>query len=302
MNQIDQLAQLAEQAGCDVFHDEPMSLHTTFKIGGPADLFISVYNGKAIQTLYRAANELGVPLMAIGNGSNMLVRDTGIRGAVIALAGDFRQIALTGETTIECGAGATLAQLCNFAKENSLTGLEFAWGIPGAAGGAAFMNAGAYNYEMESVLTACTHVTKEGEFGTLKGEELQFGYRHSAYTENGSTILSLTLELEKGRKDQIERAMDDLYSRRKSKQPLEYPSAGSVFKRPVGNFAGTLIEKCGLKGKTVGGAMVSEKHAGFIVNAGGATCEDVLQLIDFIKETVLKQTGVALECEVKTFG
>ncbi len=302
MNQIDQLAQLAEQAGCDVLRNEPMSLHTTFKIGGPVDLFITVCSRSEVQQLYRAANELGVPLMAIGNGSNMLVRDTGIRGAVVLLAGEFRRIELIDETIIECGAGATLAQLCNFAKENSLTGLEFAWGIPGAAGGAAFMNAGAYNNEMESVLTACSHVTKEGDFGTLKGKELQFAYRHSAYTENGDTILSLTLELEKGRKDQIERVMDDLFDRRKSKQPLEYPSAGSVFKRPVGNFAGTLIEKCGLKGKKIGGAMVSEKHAGFIVNMGGATCEDVLDLIDFIKDTVLMQTGIALECEVKTFG
>lgn len=302
MNQIEQLAQLAEQAGCNVLRDEPMSLHTTFKIGGPADLFITVYDRGAVQRVYRAAAEFGVPLMPVGNGSNMLVSDRGIRGAVVALAGEFREIALTGETTVECGAGATLAQLCNFAKEHSLTGLEFAWGIPGAAGGAAFMNAGAYNNEMQSVLTACSHISKAGEFGVLKDGELDLGYRHSAYTENGNTILSLTLELEKGRKDQIERAMDELFERRKSKQPLEFPSAGSVFKRPVGNFAGTLIESCGLKGRRVGGAMVSEKHAGFIVNVGGATCKDVLDLIDIIKETVLKQTGVALECEVKTFG
>jgi UDP-N-acetylmuramate dehydrogenase len=302
MNQIDQLAQLAEGAGCEVCRDEPMSRHTTFKIGGPVDLFIKVYDRKAIQKLYRAANELGVLLMAVGNGSNMLVSDGGIRGAVVSLAGEFCEIALTDETVIECGAGATLSQLCNFAKEHSLTGLEFAWGIPGAAGGAAFMNAGAYNCEMESVLTGCTHITKAGEIGALKGDELKFGYRHSAYTENGNTILSLTLELEKGRKDQIARAMDELFERRKSKQPLELPSAGSVFKRPEGHFAGTLIEGCGLKGTRVGGAMVSEKHAGFIVNAGGATCKDVLDLIELIQKTVLNQAGVALECEVKTFG
>ncbi len=302
MNQIEQLAQLAEQAGCGVLRDEPMSLHTTFKIGGPADLFVTVYDRNAIHQVYRAAYELEVPLMPVGNGSNMLVSDKGIRGVVVLLAGEFREIKLVEETTVECGAGATLAQLCNFAKENSLTGLEFAWGIPGAAGGAAFMNAGAYNHEMESVLRACSHITKSGEFGEIKGEDLRFGYRHSAYTENGNTILSLRLELEKGRKDQIERAMEELFDRRKSKQPLEYPSAGSVFKRPAGNFAGTLIESCGLKGRRVGGAMVSEKHAGFIVNVGGATCKDVLDLIDIIKETVFQQTGIALECEVKTFG
>ncbi len=302
MNQIDQFAHLAEQSGCQVLRNEPMSLHTTFKIGGPVDLFITVFDREAVQRVYRAANELGIACMAIGNGSNMLVSDSGIRGAVIALAGEFREIRLAGDTAIECGAGATLAQLCSFAKEHSLTGLEFAWGIPGAAGGAAFMNAGAYNNEMKSVLTACTHVTQAGELGTLQGEELALEYRRSAYTENGHIILSLTLQLERGRKDQIERAMDDLFDRRKSKQPLELPSAGSVFKRPAGNFAGTLIEACGLKGTRVGGAMVSEKHAGFIVNMGGATCKNVLDLIDIIKDTVLKQTGIALECEVKTFG
>lgn len=302
MNLIDQFAQLAEQAGGNVMRNEPMSLHTTFKIGGPADVFVTVHNRNEIQKVYRAAGELGIPLMPVGNGSNMLVSDAGIRGAVVTLAGEFCEITLTDETTVECGAGATLAQLCNFAKEHSLTGLEFAWGIPGAAGGAAFMNAGAYNNEMSSVLTACSHVTKSGEFGVLEGEGLDLGYRHSAYTANGNTILSLTLELEKGRKDQIERAMEELFDRRKSKQPLEYPSAGSVFKRPAGNFAGTLIESCGLKGRKVGGAMVSEKHAGFIVNVGGATCKDVLDLIDIIKETVLKQAGVTLECEVKMFG
>jgi UDP-N-acetylmuramate dehydrogenase len=302
MNQIDELAQLAERVGCEVYRDEPMSRHTTFKIGGPSDLFIMVYSRKAIQELYRAANELDVPLMAVGNGSNMLVSDRGIRGAVVALAGTFCEIALIDDFTIECGAGATLAELCSYAKDHSLTGLEFAWGIPGAAGGAAFMNAGAYNCEMQSVLTGCTHITKAGEIGVLKGEELKLGYRHSVYSENGNTILSLTLELQKGRKEQIARAMDDLFQRRKSKQPLELPSAGSVFKRPEGHFAGTLIENCGLKGTRVGGAMVSEKHAGFIVNVGGATCKDVLDLIGLIQKTVLEQTGVSLECEVKTYG
>jgi len=302
MNQIDQLAQAAEQFGCKVCQDEPMSLHTTFKIGGPADLFITVHTKEAIKELYRLASELFLPLLPIGNGSNMLVSDSGIRGAVVALDGDFRQITLAEPYVIECGAGATLADACLFAKVNSLTGLEFAWGIPGAAGGAAFMNAGAYNCEMKSVLTACTHVTKSGEISTLTGNELQLGYRHSAYTDNGCTILSLTLQLQKGSKELITASMDDLFNRRKSKQPLELPSAGSVFKRPEGNFAGTLIEQCGLKGRTVGGAMVSQKHAGFIVNVGGATCKDVLNLIDIIKNTVYQQTNVALECEVKTFG
>lgn len=301
MNRLDQLADLAKQAGCTVLRDEPMKLHTTFKIGGPADLFITVTDRSAVQKVYRAAHELEIPILALGNGSNMLVSDEGIRGAVVSLAGEFKEVVLSGETSVTAGAGATLAQVCAFAKEHSLTGLEFAWGIPGAAGGAAYMNAGAYNNEMSSVLASCTHVTKAGQIGSLKGDELELGYRHSAYTDNGSTILFLTLNLEHGCQDQIQRTMDDLYERRKSKQPLELPSAGSVFKRPPGHFAGSLIESCGLKGRRVGGAMVSEKHAGFIVNVGGATCSDVVGLINIIKETVFSQTGVTLECEVKIF-
>jgi UDP-N-acetylmuramate dehydrogenase len=302
MYQIDEFARLAEQLGCKVRRDEPMSRHTTFKIGGPADLFITVYSQEAVSELFRCAHELAFPLLPIGKGSNMLVNDGGIRGAVVALGGDFRQISLKEPDVIQCGAGASLADVCFFAKEHSLTGLECAWGIPGAAGGAAFMNAGAYNWEMKNVLTACTHVTKSGEIGTLSGQDLQLGYRRSAYTDNGFTILSLTLQLQKGDKELIAAAMDDLYHRRKSKQPLEFPSAGSVFKRPEGNFAGSLIEQCGLKGRTVGGAMVSPKHAGFIVNAGGATCKDVLELIDIIKNTVYQQTNITLECEIKSLG
>lgn len=302
MNQIEQLAQTAERLGCEVSRGEPMSRHTTFKIGGPADLFIKVYGRDSLRELYCAANTLGVPVLVIGNGSNMLVSDEGIRGAVVSLAGEFCAIKQIGETGIECGAGATLAALCSFAREKSLTGLEFAWGIPGGAGGAAFMNAGAYDCAIQNVLTDCTHITKAGEISTLTGDELKLGYRHSAYSENGCTILSLTINLEKGNREQIEKKMNELFQRRKSKQPLELPSAGSVFKRPAGHFAGALIEQCGLKGARVGGAMVSEKHAGFIVNTGGATCRDVLDLIDHIKKTVLEQTGVALECEVKIFG
>ncbi|XOQ49429.1 MAG: UDP-N-acetylmuramate dehydrogenase [Eubacteriales bacterium] len=303
MNRLEQLANTAKDLGCKVRCDEPMSRHTTFKIGGPADLFITVYSMEAIQKLYKAANELEVPLLPIGNGSNILVSDNGIRGGVVALAGEFSQIQFTGDDcTIRCGAGATLAGLCVFAREHSLTGLEFAWGIPGAAGGAAFMNAGAYECAMESVLTSCTHITKTGEIGSLSGPKLGMGYRHTAYTDNGCTILSLTIRLKRGDRDQIAARMDELLARRKTKQPLEMPSAGSVFKRPEGHFAGALIENCGLKGRSVGGAMVSTKHAGFIVNTGDATCRDVLELIDIIKETVYRQTNVELECEIKTIG
>lgn len=302
MNQIENLGHIAADLGSKVLFQEPMSKHTTFKIGGPADLFVTVHNRIALQKLIKAANDAQIPFLAIGNGSNMLVKDSGIRGLVIALDDEFQKIRLLDKDRIECGSGATLAGLCNFAKDNSLSGLEFAWGIPGSAGGAAFMNAGAYGGEMKQVLVSCKHMTTAGEIAVLSGDELQLSYRKSAYSTNQAIILSLTLQMQKGSQEQIMITMEDLLNRRKSKQPLEYPSAGSVFKRPEGNFAGTLIEQCGLKGKRIGGAMVSPKHAGFIVNDGGATCEDVLRLIEFIQNTVLRQTGVALECEIKTIG
>lgn len=302
MNQIENLGQVAADLGCKVLFNEPMSKHTTFKIGGPADLFVTVHSHLALQRLVCAANDFQVPYMAIGNGSNMLVKDTGIRGLVITLDDEFTKIQLSENSKIECGSGVTLAKLCNFAMKNNLTGLEFAWGIPGSAGGAAFMNAGAYGGEMKQVLVSCKHLTTAGDFSVLSGDELHLSYRNSIYSSNKAVILSLTLQLSQGIQEQIMIKMEDLLNRRKSKQPLELPSAGSVFKRPEGNFAGTLIEQCGLKGKRVGGAMVSPKHAGFIVNDGGATCEDVLHLIELIQTTVLQQTGIALECEIKTIG
>lgn len=302
MDQIQELGAFAQKLNCDVKYQEPLSRHTTFQIGGPADLFLTVRDRISLQQVFRRAKELGVPVLPLGNGSNTLVADKGIRGAVIVLGGDFKEIELAGETEIECGAAASLARLCNFAKNQSLTGMEFAWGIPGLAGGAAFMNAGAYNHTVSEVIISCSHVTPDGESGTLKNQNLEFGYRHSAYTDNGYFITSLRVRLRHGDPERIEAEMDDLYARRKSKQPLELPSAGSVFKRPEGHFAGALIEQCNLKGRRVGGAMVSEKHAGFIVNMGGAACDDVKKLIALIQETVFRETGVHLECEVKMVG
>ena len=190
-------------------------------------------------------------------------------------------------------------KLCRFALQNSLSGLEFAFGIPGSCGGAAFMNAGAYGGEMKDVLFKCDHIDENGERGSLSGDELNLSYRHSAYSENGCTITGLYLKLKKGNPDEIKAKMDDFLQRRKDKQPLEYPSAGSTFKRPEGYFAGALIEECGLKGKQVGGAQVSEKHAGFIINKGGATCTDILELCKICSETVYKQKGVKLEMEIR---
>ncbi len=302
MNEIEQLSRLAENLGCACSCQEPMSRHTTFRIGGPADLFVFVKNRNVLQKLVRQANLLEVPYLVMGNGSNMLVSDRGIRGMVLALTGDFCRIRLCQNHTVSCGAGAPLSSLCSFALKNSLTGAEFLWGIPGTAGGAAFMNAGAYGGEMKNILVSCSHLTRAGEFGKLEGEDLCLSYRHSAYTDNKAAILFLRVRLAPGDAAEIRARMDDLIGRRKSKQPLEFPSAGSVFKRPEGRFAGTLIEQCGLKGRSVGGAVVSSKHAGFIVNSGGATCEDVLKLISVIRNTVFQKTGVLLECEVKTIG
>lgn len=302
MNRIEQLGMAARQLGCDCCFQEPMSRHTTFRIGGCADLFVFAHSRDILKALVNEANRLGVPYMVMGNGSNMLVSDAGIRGMVIALVGEFTGVTLAGANEVRCGAGATLSALCSFALKNSLSGAEFLWGIPGTAGGAAFMNAGAYGGEMKDILVSCEHMTQQGEFGTLSGEALELSYRHSAYSWNHAAILFLQVRLSPGQPQQIREKMEDLIGRRRSKQPLELPSAGSVFKRPPQHFAGTLIEQCGLKGQCVGDAMVSSKHAGFIVNRGNATCEDVLRLISMIQSTVLKQTGIELECEVKRIG
>ena len=302
MDQIEQLGAMAQQLGCAYSFHEPMSRHTTFRIGGPADLFVSAASRECLSQMARRANELEVPYLVIGNGSNMLVSDAGIRGMVIALTGEFNEITLPQPQQVRCGAGAPLSALCTFALEHSLSGAEFLWGIPGTAGGAAFMNAGAYGGEMKDVLFSCEHMTHDGEFGVLTGEALELSYRHSAYSYNQSAILFLNLQLCAGDQEEIRAKMNDLIGRRRSKQPLEMPSAGSVFKRPPDHFAGTLIEQCGLKGQSVGGAAVSSKHAGFIVNQGDATCEDVLRLISVIQSTVLKQTGIELECEIRKIG
>jgi UDP-N-acetylmuramate dehydrogenase len=212
------------------------------------------------------------------------------------------EIKLLDETTIYCEAGASLKALCMFALENSLSGLEFAYGIPGTLGGAVYMNAGAYGGEMKDVLYSVNHIDNDGNNGTLNKENLDLGYRHSAYTNNGFVITSAVIKLTKADKKDIKEAMDDKLQRRKDKQPLEYPSAGSTFKRPEGYFAGALIEDCGLKGYTVGGAQVSEKHAGFVINKGGATATDVMTLISDVQRIVKEKHGVTLETEVKIVG
>ncbi len=276
-----------------------MSAHTSFKVGGNARLMIFPSSKGQIASIVKLCRQEKIRLLTIGNGSNLLVSDKGIDAAVICLSNAFSDIKLIGDDVIFAESGASLIKLCRFALEHGLTGLEFAYGIPGSCGGGAFMNAGAYGGEMKDVLYKCEHIDENGDEGSLEGEELKLSYRHSAYYDNGCIITGLYLKLQKGSRDVIKAKMEDLISRRKDKQPLEYPSAGSTFKRPEGYFAGALIEECGLKGKTVGGAQVSEKHAGFVINKGGATCADILELCRICSETVMKEKGVKLEMEIR---
>ncbi len=280
--------------------EEPMCNHTSFKTGGNASLFVPIDSEERLGRVLELCNEENKEIFVLGKGSNLLVSDDGIRDkVVIHISTDFADMKLPDETTIEVCAGASLASLCKFALANSLTGLEFAYGIPGSCGGAAYMNAGAYGGEMKDVVVRVNHIDKDGNKGSFSGDELKFAYRKSAYTDSELIITSLVLKLEKGDKSKIEATMTDIMGRRVDKQPLEYPSAGSVFKRPEGYFAGALIEQSGLKGKRIGGAMVSEKHAGFIINYDKATTTDVVDLIKYCQKTVYNNFGVNLETEIK---
>lgn len=287
---------------CEWVANEPMSRHTTFQIGGPADRFVTVTTLAQLQGVLRVLQKEQLPFMILGRGSNLLVSDKGIRGVVLALAGDFKKVMLVDQGLIRAGAGASLASVCSFAREHGLTGLEFAWGIPGSVGGAAYMDAGAYGGEMRDVIERVYHLTKGGDLGSAAGDTLEFGYRKSRYTGGTDVITFIEFRLHKGDAAQIAAQMDDLMQRRKTKQPYDMPSAGSVFKRPEGAYAAALIEECGLKGRQVGGAQVSPKHAGFIVNTGGATCADVGELIRQIQEEVYEKKGIRLEREVRMTG
>lgn len=288
----------ALSVNCEAVMGEEMSRNTSFKTGGPCGVRLSPSGAEQVKDVINKANELNVPFVVLGNGTNILVPDEGIEKAVIIIGDRMSGISLEGDDTLSFSAGTNLVSLCRFALENNLSGLEFAFGIPGTCGGAVFMNAGAYGGEMKDVLTEITHLTPDMKIETVSAEDADLSYRHSAYKENGCVILSAKVKLCKDKKEDIKARMDDFLGRRKDKQPLEYPSAGSTFKRPTGYFAGALIEQCNLKGESVGGAQVSEKHAGFVINKGGATSTDILKLIDRIKTTVEARTGVTLEPEV----
>lgn len=284
-----------------VFTEEAMSQHTTFKIGGPADYFLMPDKGEDVGRVIKICKEKEIPYFILGNGSNLLVGDGGYRGAVIQIYRNMSSVTVEGNE-ITAQAGALLSAVAAAAKNASLTGFEFAGGIPGTIGGAVVMNAGAYGGEMKDVLTEVTVMNAEGDIFTLPTEELELGYRTSIIKTAGYIVLEAKIRLKEGDSEVIRETMKDLTIRRTTKQPLEYPSAGSTFKRPEGYFAGKLIMDSGLAGYQVGGAQVSEKHCGFVINAGGATARDVRTLMDNVRDIVYKKYGVTLEPEVKFLG
>lgn len=302
MNNIQNIIDGAQKIGINYRLDAPMSEYTSFRTGGKADVVFLPSSELQLRSLLRMCSDEEVKPFIFGNGSNLLVSDDGIRGVSIRLANNFEEIRLLDETTIYCSAGTKLATLCKFALEHSLTGLEFAYGIPGSVGGAVYMNAGAYGGDMKDVVTCCTHIDYAGNPGKLAVDMLGFSYRKSVYTGKYFVISGAVFSLQKGNKEEIDAKMQDILGRRVDKQPLDLPSAGSFFKHPDGHYASALIEQCGLKGFSVGGAQVSEKHAGFVVNKGGATTADIMELGRLVAEKVLSQTGVELEREVKYIG
>lgn len=282
-----------------IFQNEPMSKHTSFKIGGPADIFITINNIQELKYVLQVAKDSNVPVTCIGNGSNLLVKDKGIRGITIKL--NFKDIEINGEE-INVGAGTPLPILAKKAYENELTGLEFASGIPGTVGGAVKMNAGAYGGEFKDIVVNTTYLDENLKIHTISNEEQCFTYRNSRFSKTNDIIISAKLGLKKGNKETIKEQMDQNFLKRTTKQPIDLPNAGSVFKRKNEYIAAEIIDKCGLKGYNIGDAYVSRKHAGFIVNKGNATAKDVLELIEHIKKVVYETYSIKLELEIKVLG
>ena len=281
--------------------NEPMNRHTTFRIGGPADYFLLPSSSEEVKGILEICKEESLQYFILGNGSNLLVSDEGYRGVIIQLYRNYGGLTVEG-TEIRAGAGVLLSQIAAAARNESLTGFEFAGGIPGTLGGAVVMNAGAYGGELKDVLKEAVVMDREGNIFTVPVEKLAMGYRTSLVKTAGYLVLEVVISLKKGSQEEIRDTMKDLADRRISKQPLEYPSAGSTFKRPEGYFAGKLIMDAGLRGFTVGGAQISEKHCGFVINRGNATAEDVVNLMEETKKIVMEKFGVVLEPEVKRLG
>lgn len=282
--------------------DEMMSGHTTFRVGGPASYFVSPDGDEALKNVLLLCQEEQMPYYILGNGSNLLVSDRGYDGVMILMGESFSEIRVEEPCEITAGAGALLSRIAKEAMERSLTGFEFAAGIPGTLGGAAVMNAGAYDGEMKDVLKSVRVMEKSGRILTLTRDELDLGYRHSCIPEREYTVLSAVISLKKGDKEKIQEKMAELAKKRRDKQPLEYPSAGSTFKRPAGYFAGKLIDDAGMRGCREGGAQVSEKHCGFVINRGDATAEDIRSLCRIVQRKVKETSGVDLETEVRMIG
>lgn len=285
----------------NVFKDEPMKSHTTFRIGGPADWFVTPEDEEQVREIVKVLRKIKIPYYVMGNGSNLLVRDNGYRGVIIQLYKKLGRIRVT-DNSIYAQAGALLSKIAAEALNGQLTGLEFASGIPGTLGGAVMMNAGAYGGEMKQVLKSALVLTPDGEFRVLPVEQMELGYRSSVFSKNGDIVLSAEMELKPGNPEEIRAHMEELKEQRVMKQPLEYPSAGSTFKRPEGYFAGKLIQDAGLRGFRVGGAQVSEKHCGFVINRENATAADILSLIEQVIDKVEAEFDVRLEPEVKCIG
>lgn len=282
--------------------NEEMRNHTTFRVGGEADFLVIPYELNDVIAIHKFTKKNNIPLTVIGNGSNLLVKDGGIRGIVLKISNVLNDIKIT-DTDIEVGAGLRLTKLSKIAMESSLSGLEWANGIPGTVGGAVMMNAGAYGGDMSQVIVETMYLDEDGTIKILTNKEQKFGYRCSVFTsEINGIIISVKVHLGKANIEKITEKMTDYIEKRKEKQPLEFPSAGSTFKRPQDNFAGKLIEEAGLKGYTVGGACVSDKHAGFVINKGNATARDIISLIENVKAKVKEVSGVDLEEEVKIIG
>ncbi|MDP4153840.1 MAG: UDP-N-acetylmuramate dehydrogenase [Bacillota bacterium] len=283
--------------------DEPMSNHTTFKIGGPASILVTPLGMYGLADVVTLCRQKSVPYLVIGNGSNLLVSDSGLDMVVIKTTEGLGEVRVDRDRQlVSSESGASLARLAVAAKEAALSGIEYLYGIPGSVGGAVFMNAGAYGGETADVLVKTEYLDADGDVKELRHDQHDFAYRHSVFMDNGNIILRSWFQLETGDTSMIRGRMEEMMQSRRDKQPLEFPSAGSVFKRPEGFFTGRLIEDSGLKGFSIGGAQVSEKHAGFIINKGGATCDDVRRLVNHIQETVFKNFNVKLECEIKYIG
>ncbi len=284
---------------CTILFDEPMKNHSSFRIGGNAEVLVIPKKESVLSSVLKYADERAVPLRVLGNGSNVLISDDGLKGITIKLMNGLTDLLYLGDGIIACSAGVSLTKLCNFALSHSLTGLEFAYGIPGSVGGAVYMNAGAYGGEIKNALMSVRSVDKTGKAEETPIENLDFSYRNTPFMKNGRIITAAYFRLNKGNKEEISSKMEELMTKRKTSQPLDYPSAGSTFKRPAVGYAGAHIEECGLKGTAVGDAMVSTKHAGFVINTGNATCCDVLKLMEIIKNAVYIKHGVLLEAEVE---